>query len=76
MKRAVILMIACMFVWTHRTPASESFGIDTHAGHMMPPGGSMLPSPDTALYVVNATGPTPDVLRNPASTYGSPTVPN
>ena len=43
MKRAVILMIVCMFVWTQATPASESPTTDVHSSHAMPPGTSMLP---------------------------------
>jgi carboxymethylenebutenolidase len=66
MKRAVILMIACMFVWTQATPASEAPVTDIHPGHAMPPGGSMLPSRDTARDVLNATGRHPDWLRIPA----------
>ena len=66
MKRAVILMIACMFVWTQATPASESRAVDVHSGHAMPPGGSMLPTRDTARNVLNSSGRHPDWLRIPA----------
>ena len=67
MKRAALLMIACMFVWTEATPASESPAIDLHAGHVMPPGGSMLPSVQTARIVLNSTGRHPDWIRIPAA---------
>jgi carboxymethylenebutenolidase len=67
MKRAVILMIACTLLSTHAMPASESSAPDVHAGgHVMLPGGSMLPSRDTARDVLNATGRHPDWLRIPA----------
>ena len=64
MKPVVILVIACAFVCTQAMPAS--FGIDRHAGHVMPPGASILPSRDTARNVLNATGRHPDWLRIPA----------
>jgi carboxymethylenebutenolidase len=66
MKRAAILMIVCTLLSTHAMPASESTTADTHAGHAMPPGGSMLPSRDTAKDVLNATGRHPDWIRIPA----------
>ena len=66
MKRAVILMIACMFVWNQATPASESPVIDVHSGHAMPPGGSMLPTRDTARDVLNSSGRHPDWVRIPS----------
>src|ERR1051326_3803172 len=65
MKRALILMIACMFVWTQATPASESRAIDAHSTHVMPPGGSMLPTRYTAREVLNASGRHPDWIRIP-----------
>ena len=65
MKRAVFLMIVCTLLSTHAMPASESPTIDIHAGHMMPPGGSMLPSRDTAKEVLNASGRHPDWIRIP-----------
>jgi carboxymethylenebutenolidase len=66
MKRAVILMIACMFVWTQATPASESPAADVYSGHVMPPGGSMLPTRDTARDVLNSSGRHPDWVRIPS----------
>jgi carboxymethylenebutenolidase len=66
MKRAVILMIACMFVWTQATPASESPATDMRSGHVMPPGGSMLPTRDTARDVLNSSGRHPDWVRIPS----------
>ena len=69
MKRVAILMIACMFVWTQATPASEASASDVHGhGHAMPPGGTMLPSPETARDVLNATGRHGDWLRIPVGT--------
>src|SRR5262245_47660678 len=67
MKRAVILMIACMFVWNQATPASESPVIDAHSGHAMPAGGSMLPTRDTARDVLNSSGRHPDWVRIPSA---------
>src|ERR1051326_6901783 len=66
MKRAAIVMIVCTFLSTHAMRASESSTADIHAGHVMPPGGSMLPSRDTAKDVLNATGRHPDWIRIPA----------
>src|SRR5437762_13091512 len=69
MKRAVLLMILCTLLSTHAMRASESSkidGTDIHAGHVMPPGGSMLPSRATAKDVLNATGRHPDWIRIPA----------
>ena len=64
MKRVAILMIACMFVWTQATPASEASATDVHGhGHAMPPGGTMLPSPETVRDVLNATGRHGDAPR-------------
>ena len=67
MKRLALILIVCLFMWTQATPASEAPATDVHAaGHVMPPGGSMLPSRDTARDVLNATGRHPDWLRIPA----------
>ncbi len=69
MKRVAILMIACMFLWTQATPASEASATDVHGhGQAMPPGGTMLPSPETARDVLNATGRHGDWLRIPVGT--------
>jgi len=69
MKRVAILMIACMFLWTQATPASEASATDVHGhGQGMPPGGTMLPSPETARDVLNATGRHGDWLRIPVGT--------
>ncbi len=66
MKRVVLALIVCLFVWTQATPASEAPATDVHVhGHAMPPGGSMLPSVGTARDVLNATGRHPDWLRIP-----------
>jgi carboxymethylenebutenolidase len=65
MKRAVILMMVCMFAWTQATPASEPPTTDVRSSHAMPPGGSMLPTRDTALDVLNSSGRHPDWLRIP-----------
>jgi carboxymethylenebutenolidase len=66
MKRTVILMIVCMFVWTQATPASEAPTTDVHSGHVMPPGNSMLPTRDTAKDILNSTGRHPDWIRIPS----------
>ena len=66
MKRAAILMIVCTLLSTHAMRASESSTADIHAGHVMPPGASMLPSRDTAKDVLNASGRHPDWIRIPA----------
>src|SRR5436190_24703 len=66
MKRAVLLMILCTFLSPHAMRASESSTTDIHAGHVMPPGGSMLPSRATAKDVLNASGRHPDWIRIPA----------
>jgi carboxymethylenebutenolidase len=65
MKRAVMLMIVCTLLSTHAMPASESFTVDIHAGHVMPQGGSMLPSRETAKDVLNTTGRHPEWIRIP-----------
>ena len=65
MKRGAILMIVCTFLSTHALRASESSTADIHAGHVMPPGGSTLPSRNTAKDVLNATGRHPDWIRIP-----------
>lgn len=65
MKRAAFLMIVCTLLSTHAMPASESSTADTHAAHLMPPGGSMLPTPETAKNVLNASGRHPDWIRIP-----------
>ena len=66
MKRAAIFMIVCTLLSTHAVRASEPSTADIHAGHAMPPGGSMLPSRDTARNVLNATGRNPEWIRIPA----------
>src|SRR5262249_9056039 len=65
MKRAAILMIVCTLLSTHAMRASESSTTDVRAGHVMPPGGSMLPSRVTAKDVLNATGRHPEWIRIP-----------
>lgn len=66
MKRVVLALIVCLFTWTQSTPASETPVTDVHVhGHAMPPGGSMLPSAETARGVLNATGRHGDWLNIP-----------
>src|SRR5919197_750391 len=65
MKRVVMLMMFCAVFSTQAMRASEST-TDVHAGHVMPPGGSMLPSRATAKDVLNMSGRHPDWIRIPA----------
>ena len=49
----VALIVGCLFIWTQTAPASEA-PADHASRHVMPPGGSMLPSVETAREGMNA----------------------